>query len=433
MIIPGILFPGHDHGLQTRNIPPLNYSTLMARFRIVARFRWMHLSILLLSLSLVLPAAAATPTRFDTVAGQADAARTANHIPDAIRLYREATRLNSAWADGWWYLGSLFYDQDRFSEAAPAFQHLLDNPKYRGSAHAFLGLCEYETGQYDEALAQFRAWAGAPWAGTPELRNVGYYHFALLLTRDGKFTESLALVTWMVPRMGDNHAIAEAMGLASLRLRYMPENYPPELRERIWLAGKAALYAQMAPRQFERAEEFAARLVTRYAGQPEVHAVRAMLYEIEEKKAEAELEYREELKISPSHVPALVALAGMDLDKAGTAEAGVFARKAIDVEPNHAEAHHLLGRVLFANGDLEASVKELEIARQLAPKSSGVRAHLAMVYSRLGRLQEAKAESTAFVALKSKADAAAAQRMKSLGEPTTPVQDLSGKTREKTN
>jgi len=405
----------------------------MPSFHIGARFRSLHPTILLLALSMVLSAAADAPTHFDTVARQADAARTANQVPDAIRLYREATRLKPDWSDGWWYLGSLFYDQDRFAEAAAAFQHLLDNPKYRGSAHAFLGLCEYETGQYDEALAQFRAWAGAGWAGTPELRTVGYYHFSLLLTREGKFTQSLALITWLVPRLGDNAELTEAMGLASLRIQYLPENYPPELRERIWLAGKVALYAQMAPRQFESADQFAVQLVTRYAGQPEVHAVRAMLYEIEEKKPEAELEYREELKISPNHIPALVALASMDLDKGDTAEADVFAQKAIAIEPNHAEAHHLLGRVFLANRELAASVKELETARQLAPRSAAVRAHLAMVYGRLGRTGEAKVESTAYVELKNKADAAATLRMKNEGEPRIPGQDLSDDSREKTN
>jgi cytochrome c-type biogenesis protein CcmH/NrfG len=94
---------------------PLNYSALTAPSSFSARFRSLHLSTLLLCLSLVLPVAAVTPTRFDAVARQAEAARSANQIPDAIRLYREATRLNPAWSDGWWYLGSLYYDQDRFS------------------------------------------------------------------------------------------------------------------------------------------------------------------------------------------------------------------------------------------------------------------------------------------------------------------------------
>ena len=340
--------------------------------------------------------------RFDVVARQADDARNENRVPDAIRLYREGTNLHPAWADGWWYLGTLFYDQDRFPEAAVAFRRLLSNPHYGGSAHAFVGLCDYETGQYDDALAQFRAWAAAGWPGTQQLRDVGYYHFALLLTRNGQFIESLALITSMVPRIGDDPAITEAMGLASLHLRDLPEKYPAEFRERVWLAGKATLYAQQNPAQFARADEFAARLETRYPNQPEVHAFRATLYGFEKKPAEAEREYREELKISPNHVPALIALAGIDLQRGDNADGIVLARKAISIEPGNVGAHHLLGRILFANGDLPRAAGELEVAKRLAPNNPPVRFHLAMVYGKMGRNLQARAESDAYRALRRK-------------------------------
>lgn len=345
------------------------------------------------------------PVSFDTIAKQAEAARTQNRVAEAIRLYRDGTALRPSWADGWWYLGSLFYDQDRFSEATPAFRHLLANPSYRGSAHAFLGLCEYETGRYDDALRQFRAWAAAGWVGTPELRDVGYYHFALLLTREGKFIESLSLLTWIAQRQGENPEIAEAMGLASLRMRYLPETYPAELRERIWLAGEAALYAQQKPEQYERADDYAARLEARYKDQPEVHAFRATLYNFEQKPADSEREYREELKISPTHLPSLVALVSFDLDKGDVAEAGVLARQVVAAAPNSGEAHLLLGRVFFTNGDMSAAVKELEMAKQLAPENPGVRSHLAMAYGKMGRSQQAKAESAAYLTLKKKSEA----------------------------
>jgi hypothetical protein len=56
-----------------------------------------------------------------------------------------------------------------------------------------------------------------------------------------------------------------------------------------------------------------------------------------------------------------------------------------------------------------------------------------MVYGRLGRIQEAKAESAAYIELKNKADAAAALRIKSQGQPAIPAQDSSSETLEKTN
>jgi tetratricopeptide (TPR) repeat protein len=355
------------------------------------------------------------PSRFETIAKQAETARTQDRVPEAIRLYREGTQLRPSWSDGWWYLGSLLYDQDRFSEASSAFQHLT-NTSHRGPAYAFLGLCEYENGHYELALQHFRAWAAAGWAGSPELVDVAVFHFALLLTRDGRFVESLYLLASVAPRLGDVPELSEAMGLASLRLRYLPENFPPEFRERIWLAGKAALYAAQSPRDFARADEFAERLEKRYPRHPDVHYFRGTIFTFEGKTAEAEREYREELAISPQHAPSMIALATIDLDKADRVEAGEFARTAIEADPNNPEAHHLLGRVLLEDGNLRTSLTELETAKRLAPDSASVRAHLAMVYTRLGRTREAKAESAALLTLKNKEDVMAPAEVK-LGAP----------------
>ncbi len=370
--------------------------------------------VLLVSLALSTSTASAL-SRFETIAKQADAARSQNRVPDAIRLYREGTQLRPSWAEGWWYLGSLLYDQDRFPEATLAFQRLLTTSVHRGPTHAFLGLCEYETGKYDDSLTQFRKWADEGWSGTSQLRDVAAFHFALLLTRDGKFVESLYLLATLAPRLGDNPELSEAMGLASLRMHALPESYPREQRERVWLAGKAALYAAQSPAEFQRADEFAVRLETRYPGEPEVHFFRATLYRFEDRTADAEREYREELRISPNHVPALVALAGITLDKGDLTEAGAMARRAVDADPKDADAHHLLGRVLLANGDLQASLHELQAAKQLAPDSPAVRSHLAMVYTKLGRLQQAKVESAAFLLLKKKEEIMASPEEK-LGE-----------------
>ena len=52
--------------------------------------------------------------------------------------------------------------------------------------------------------------------------------------------------------------------------------------------------------------------------------------------------------------------------------------------------------------DAEIVARELEIAKELAPDSALVRSHLAMVYSRLGRTEAAKAEAAAFLRLKNK-------------------------------
>lgn len=364
----------------------------------------MALGVPLLALLLAAGSASSTnpPASFEQIAKQADTARAADRFNDAIHLYREGLRLKATWRDGWWSLASLYYDQDRFPEAEAAFRHFAALAPGKGPADAFLGLCEYELRDYDQALHHFRSWASASWPGTPQLLDVAVFHFALLLTRDGEFVPALYLLAPEAAKVGENPALAEAMGLASLRMRNLPEDYPQEKREMVWLAGEAAVYQAQQPHDFSRADEYATRLVSRYPQRPEVHYFRGTLFTFENKSADAEREYRRELQISPQHVPAMVALADIDLDNNQLEEAAGFARRAVELEPNNPEAHHVWGRVLMATGQNEASARELEIAKQLAPGSPLVRSHLAMVYSRLGRTQQAKAEAAAFLALKSK-------------------------------
>ncbi|HXJ88698.1 MAG TPA: tetratricopeptide repeat protein [Candidatus Binatia bacterium] len=367
-----------------------------------------------LFLLLVIPAFAKEPITFEEISEQAARAVAQDRSNDAIRLFRAGLKLHPGWAEGWWSLGTLFYDQDRFSDAAAAFRRFLPLTPKRGPAYAFLALCEYETRDLDQSLRHFRAWASSGWPGTRETIDVAVFHFALLLTREGKFVEALYLLTPEVVKMGNTPALTEAMGLASLRMRNLPEDCPPERREMVWLAGQAAAYAEHFPPDYARADEYADRLLVHYDTQPEVHFFRGTLFNFEKKNsAEAEREFRKELGISPDHVPAMLELAAIDLGDDNLEEASTLAKRAIQVDPQNAEAHHIMGRVWLAKDQPEPAAAELETAKRLAPTSSNVRSHLAIAYGKLGRVQEAKAEAALAISLKKKEDV-----------PTTPQEKL---------
>jgi len=349
---------------------------------------------------------------FEQIDKEADAARAAYRLNDAVNLYREGVRLRPTWGEGWWSLGSLLYDEDRFPEAEAAFRRfVLISPK-TDPAYAFLGLCEYETRDYDLALRHFRSWATAGWPGTPQLIDVAVFHFASLLTRDGEFVQALYLLATQAAKMGENPALTEAMGLASLRIRNVPEDYPPEHREMVWLAGEAAAYAAQSPHDFARADYYADRLLSRYPEQPEVHYLQGTLFTFESKTAEAEREYRQELRISPQHVSAMLALVNIDLGNNHLSEAESLAKRAIEIEPKNPEAHHALGRVMMATNHFSESASELETAKRLGPDVASIRSHLAMVYGRLGRQQDAKAEADAYLSLKNHEEVLAPQENK---------------------
>jgi len=346
------------------------------------------------------PVLLAEQKSLDEIAREADAARTADRMQDAIHLYRQGVGVRSAWQDGWWWLGSLYYDQDRFPEAQAALTRFLTLAPKPGPAYAFLGLCEYETHDYTHSLEHFRKWAleGSP--GTTELIDVASFHWALLLTREGRFVQSLFLLAAKAERRGGSAALTEAMGLASLRMTFLPEDYPAEQREKVWLAGEAAYY--FAVQQADRAEDYEDKLLLHYDRAPNVHYFRGTLFGFQKKREAAKEEYRQELRISPQHAPAMMELARLDLDDGQLDEALSLASRAASLDPKNAAAQHVLGQTLFAAGQVQKGAEALETARRLAPDSPSIRLHLATVYRKLGRTSDAEHELAVFNALKAK-------------------------------
>jgi tetratricopeptide (TPR) repeat protein len=200
-------------------------------------------------------------------------------------------------------------------------------------------------------------------------------------------------------KLGSTPALTEAMGLASLRIAKLPEEYPPPQREMVWLTGEAAAHAALSPPDFAQADEYAKRLLVHHADQPNVHYFVGTLFTFENKSEEAARDFREELRVSPQHIPAMLALVAIDLDNNRLPEAESFAEQTTALEPANAEAHHALGRVLLASGKLDQSIHELETAKTLAPHSAPIRSHLAIAYGRTGRTREAQAEASAFSSL----------------------------------
>lgn len=358
---------------------------------------------LLLALSLASSSQAApqpTQESFQQIAKQADAARSSEHLNEAIDLYRKGLRLRPTWTDGWWWLGTLLYDQDRFPEAQDAFRRFDATSPKPGPGYAFLALCEYETRNYAASLKHFRAWGESGSPGNDALIDVAGFHWALLLTHEAKFEQALYLLAAKASKLGPTPILAEAMGLASLRMPNLPEDYPPERHEMVWLAGEAALFA--ARQDYARSDEYAARLAARYGGDANVHYFLGTLLGFQRKFPEAAEEYSKELQISPQHVAAMVELALAQLENSKPEEALPIAKRAGSLDPENARAHLAYGKALLASDHLPEAAHELELAKSLAPASPAVRSALANTYLRLGRTAEAKRESQAFMSLQEK-------------------------------
>jgi len=349
------------------------------------------------ALCFLFAAESAAPPDIASILKQAAKAQAAGHTGEAARLYTQGVEAHPRWAEGWWSLAALLFDQQRFPEAETALQRFVGLVPNPWTAYALLGLCEYETRDYGAAEKHLAEWAAKKPPTSKELMADAFFHWALLLTRDRRFEPALVLLKSQARLGNRGPAMVEAMGLASLRIASVPEEYPPAEREPVWMAGRAKL--ETAFRQFDEAAANAKLLLLHYGAHPNVHYfIGLVLLEVQD-NAGAAKEFERELEISPRHVPAMLQLALYDAE-GGEAEKGLpLARRAVQLAPNDFTAHAGLGKVLLAAGRANDSIQELEIARRLAPDNPFVHWTLSQAYAAAGRHDDAARERAAFAKL----------------------------------
>lgn len=74
-------------------------------------------------------AAGSTQESFQTLAEAATAAREAGKPEQAIQGYTRAVTLRPDWAEGWWYLGTMQYDRDHYSERFLLSKNWFNSPR----------------------------------------------------------------------------------------------------------------------------------------------------------------------------------------------------------------------------------------------------------------------------------------------------------------
>lgn len=190
--------------------------------------------------------------------------------------------------------------------------------------------------------------------------------------------------------------MVEAAGIAALRKPILPEALPAADRELVLDAGRAVLDA--AARRAAQAQTDFEELVKAYPTAPNVHYLfGSFLLASNPDQGLAEL--KQELKISPRHVPALLQVALEYLKRGDASSALPFAREAVGIEPGSFVARYALGRALVESGDLEKGVAELEISKEQAPDSPPTRLALASAYAKAGRKLDAERERAVFLKL----------------------------------
>src|SRR5262245_32694516 len=326
---------------------------------------------------------------FDQLKAQADEAREAGRLEDAIELYRKAVAAKPSWVDGWWYLATLLYDRDRYAEAIPAFKRVTELQSRAGAPFVMLGLCEFRVGNYDNALGRIRQGRQIGVENNHDLDIVMRYHEGLLLLLKGDFETAQTLFGGLSYENVNREDLIIAHGLAVLRLPMLPSQILPDYRDREMIRRAGFAEHLVAQKNQGDARQEYERLVADFPKAPGVQYAFARYLLTQRDDETAIAAFKKEIENSPNHALARLQIAYINM-RNKEAEAGLkYAEEAVKLHTRLPLGHYVLGRILFEMGENARAVEELEIARRLAPNEARVHFTLSRAYARAGRKAEA--------------------------------------------
>jgi tetratricopeptide (TPR) repeat protein len=326
---------------------------------------------------------------FEELSARATAAREANRLSEAVQLYKEALALNSKWQEGWWFLGTILYDSNEYPGCRDALSRLVALKTDAAPALGILGLCEFQTGDYEKSLAHVERSLSLGSAELADMEKVLRYHEAILLTHAGDYDRAIQKYVWFVRGGTPSPVLLTALGLAALRTPRLPRDVPPAEQDLYTAAGMAA-FSRMSGDAVGAQRAFQT-LLERYPAAHHVHYLYACSL-LAANPEQAIQEFRRELENTPASGGALTMLAWALLNRGDSSAALPYAREAANQEPRYAVAQYVLGRSLVDTGDVAGGVQHLESAAKLDPTNLENHLALAAAYPKARRYPDARRE-----------------------------------------
>jgi tetratricopeptide (TPR) repeat protein len=360
------------------------------------------------------PGEQATPS-FEQLAERAQAAQDADRIPEAIRLYEEATALRPSWSEGWWYLGTMLFDSNQIAKAHDAFLHFVSvEHKQPGPGFGMLGLTEFELKNYRKALDAVERGRALGLGDNPAFVHRVLFVDGILNNNFGQPEIALVRLTRVANQIAAEHPEApkdavlenaellDAFGLAALRIRELPAQISASQAALVRKAGHAQ--ACIALQDFVAAGAEIKHLVEQNPSQPGVHYMYGV-YLLAQNPLSAIAEFRREIAISPRDPTSRIQLALEFLQTSDFKEGLPYAQRAVALAPDNFVAHVACGKLWLGLGNTDRALQELRIAVRLSPGSPDAHFALSRALASAGQPVEAAQERAEFERLKAIFDA----------------------------
>jgi tetratricopeptide (TPR) repeat protein len=326
---------------------------------------------------------------FAQLSQAADKARDAGRGDEAIQLYKRALDIQPKWKDGLWSLSSLLYERNQYAESRDWLRKLLGMAPELGLGWAMLGMSEFELHDYARALDHLERAMTQGMGDQKEIAQSVFYHVAILRIRFELFDDSMGLLIAMVRAGEGSEPLVEPLGLAALRLPFLPAEIPGARPDMIRRAGEATLALETKRR--DEAGKLFEQNIGKYPNEPGVHFLYGVFL-LDENPQGGIKELKKELEISPSSVPARLRLAEEYIKEQNADLALPLAQEAVKLDPKRPATHMLLGEVLLGKQDTAGGIRELEMARDGAPQTVRIHWDLLRAYTSAGRSEDAKRE-----------------------------------------
>jgi tetratricopeptide (TPR) repeat protein len=259
-----------------------------------------------------------------------------------------ALRVNPRSVDAHSLLGTIYLQQGLLKQAEQELKTALELEPKSGDARTNLGVVYKQQGKLDEALEQFEmARKNSPMV-SEILNNIG----SIFLKR------------------GDS---AASLGYLSKAVEIKPDN---------WEAACNLAYALISLRRYHEAVRVTNASLSIYPNEPELLALMGRAYSGSGNYQAAAEAFGRILLRNPADTQASLSLADMFMKIGQPLRAAEIYRRLLARYPDTLRLHLLLASSFEAAGEIEAALKELRIAAELAPDDATLRQRITVLSRR---------------------------------------------------
>jgi Flp pilus assembly protein TadD len=305
----------------------------------------------------------------------------------AERLYRQVLESNPNSAETWNALGVVLNREERFQDAAAAFQKAVQFAPQVEGLKLNLGIALFRANQFSEAAKQLEKVQSQPQA-----RQL----LALALVETGDYNRAIGLLRELT-RDSDDVSLHLALATAYTRVHRNADSEAAIAHMLSVVPDTAALHVALAKAYEQSFDAEHALAEYRKAAHNDpalqgVHLETGRLLWKDRKFDEAEPEFYAELKNNPAAIEAKYYLGAIYLYRGDTARAVPLLKEFVDAKPGEKNGQVELGRALLKENRYSEAISSFQKALALGPEDPNVHYLLGQAYRSAGRQQPADKE-----------------------------------------